>query len=227
MDPQFCTKGICGSFIGTLKAIGLIMFIMLCAIPAGGMAGMLQKSASNAANNRDTMLISLGGFSVTIPNSWEKYNQSEAKGLYDTFVEQSQAIYENYSGARDATRSVDMAAFHIDGSASFIMVIMSVPPQTDLIGMLKQQAPDKAAWGVREGYIKKYLGLVPVKNGPLSGFYIKTVGNNDGVELSGGLEHSAKKNSIIQLTLLPPKTWKMEKAVQVLTELMDTVHLVK
>jgi hypothetical protein len=207
-------------------AASLLSPIIINAMPMKMMISATQQSVTDAPLAAKK-LVSLGGFNVLIPAGWTEFSRSDAKMLRDTFDEQSKAIYESYSGASDATRTVDIVAFHIDENATFSMVVMSVPPQANLIRTLKEEAPEKAAWGVREGYIKRYLGLVPVEYGALAGFYTKAVGNSGSIELSGGLEHSARKNTLIQLTLLTPQIWNMDKASQVLTELMRSVKLAK
>ena len=54
-----------------------------------------------------------------------------------------------------------MAAFPIAGdAAAFAIVSFTIPPQSDLVNLLKNQAEEKANWGIQQGYIKKYLGLV-------------------------------------------------------------------
>jgi hypothetical protein len=102
-----------------------------------------------------------------------------------------------------------------------------VPSQADLISLLKGQVREKMDWGVRQGYIRKYLGMVTVNDGQLSGFYTKAMGKSGNVEVSGGLEHKKLKNTIIQLTVLSPKAWDEVKATSSLAAVLKSVVLKK
>lgn len=59
----------------------------------------------------------------------------------------------------------------------------------------------------------------------MSGFYIKNIGRSGNVEVAGGLEHKKLKNTLIQLTLICPKTWDIEKAVKTLKPLLKSADL--
>jgi hypothetical protein len=50
-------------------------------------------------------------------------------------------------------------------------------------------------FGVRQGFIRKYLGMTEVDDAQLTGFYTKMIGQNGGVEVSAGLEHKNLKNT--------------------------------
>jgi hypothetical protein len=121
---------------------------------------------------------------------------------------------------------VDVVGFHVAGSAgSFVLASFTVPKTADLIPLLKSQVEDKMAWGVREGYIRKYLGLVAVDDENFSGFYTKDIGTGGGLELSGALEHKALPSTIIQLLLLCPQDWDEAKATAALSSILDSVVL--
>jgi hypothetical protein len=173
----------------------------------------------------DVQNVSVGAFTVKIPRSSKSFSATDAAQLRRQYVMQSQEIYRQFSGADDPTKTVDVVAFHVNGTGSFVLVAFTVPPTSNLIALLKNQAKDKADWGVREGYIRKYLGLVSVDNKYFSGFYTKAIGRNGGVQISGGLEHKNLKNTIIQLTLLAPGAWPESKATSTLTSILDSVAL--
>ena len=133
---------------------------------------------------------SVGAFTVKVPNDWKAFSANETAQLRQQYIAQSQQMYRKYSGGRaDRAKSVDIAAFHIAGDAgTFAIVSFAIPPQSDLINLLKNQVEDKANWGIQQGYVQKYLGLVPLDDQRFSGFYIKFIGSSGEVEISGGLE---------------------------------------
>jgi hypothetical protein len=121
---------------------------------------------------------------------------------------------------------VGFAAFHIAGDdGAFILVSFAVPPQANLIDLLKSQVKDKMDFGVRQGYIQKYLGLAPVDDEQLSGFYTTAIGKDGNMQVAGGLEHKKLKNTVIQLTLLCPKSWDQVRAQATLTAILKSVSL--
>jgi hypothetical protein len=170
--------------------------------------------------------INLGEFAVTVPTEWATFNVSEAAALRRQYLDQSKQIYQQFNGADDPTKSVDIAAFHIlNDVGSFVIVSFTVPPQSNLIDLLKSQVGDKMNFGVRQGYIRRYLGMTSVNEPQLSGFYTTAIGTSGNVEVSGGLEHKKLKNTVIQLTLLAPKGWDETRATNSLTAILRSVVL--
>lgn len=169
--------------------------------------------------------VTVGAFTAKIPPDWKAFSANEAAQLLRQYMAQSQEIYRQFSGADDKTKTVDVVAFHMNGTGSFVLVSFTVPPTSNLISLLKSQVKDKMAWGLREGYIRKYLGLVSVNDEHFSGFYTKAIGKSGGVEISGGLEHKSLRNTIIQLTLLSPGAWDEAKATSTLSSIIDSVAL--
>jgi hypothetical protein len=183
----------------------------------------LPKSATISSDSRD---ISLGKFTLKVPTEWASFDSSEAASLNQQYAEQRQQIYQQYSGSADDAKTVDIAGFHIRNDAgAFIMVSFSVPEQANLISTLKSQIEQKMDWGVQNGYIRKYLGLVPIDDENFSGFYTKAIGKDGGIEVSGGLEHKKLKNTVIQLTLLCPQDWDEGKATNTLATVLKSLVL--
>ena len=174
----------------------------------------------------DSINFALGAFTVRIPSNWSSLKHGEIFTLREQYQAQSKQIYEQYSQQKDPTKPVDIAAFHIlDDGGTFIIVSFAVPPQSNLIALLKSQITDKMDWGVREGYIRKYLGVVEVESEQFSGFYTKAIGNTGEIEISGGLKHKKLKDTIIQLTLLCPTNWDETQATNTINTLLNSVML--
>ena len=216
------------SYITTVCAMSALLAIL----PASALFGQDDKNntptatSASAGPNEDSLNIIVGAFTVKVPTDWTSFNASEATDLRRQYMAQSKEIYRQFSGSDDPSKSVDVAAFHISNDpGSFVIVSFTVPPQSNLITLLKSQVEDKMAWGVREGYIRKYLGLVPIDDEQFSGFYTKAIGNSGGLEVSGGVEHKKLKNTIIQLTLLCPKAWDEVKAENTLSSILKSVML--
>jgi hypothetical protein len=91
--------------------------------------------------------------------------------------------------------------------------------------LLKNQAEDKAKFGIEQGYVKKYLGLESLDNRQFTGFYVKFIGINGEIQISGGLEYKMSKNTLVQLTLLCPLDWDEGKAVDTLNSILESVQL--
>jgi hypothetical protein len=172
--------------------------------------------------------VKVGAFTVKVPTEWSSFSPGDAAALQQQFQAQSEQIYRQYAGKDDPTRSVDIAAFHLAGEdGSFIVVSLTIPPQGNLMDVLKNEAKDKMDWGVQQGYIRKYLGLVPIDNEQFSGFYVRNIGKDGDYEVSGGLEHKKLKNTLIQLTLLCPQSWDQDKADKTLQSLLSSLTLAK
>lgn len=171
--------------------------------------------------------VTVGAFTLKLPNDWRSFNASESDQLRRQYMSQSEEMYRQYSaGAPDPAKSVHIAAFHITSDAgTFAIVSFTIPPQSDLINLLKNQAEEKAKWGIQQGYIKKYLGIVSLDDKHYSGFYVKFIGTDGGVQVSGALAHKKLQNTLVQLTLLSPKAWDELKATNTLTSILETVKL--
>jgi hypothetical protein len=211
----------------TMMRIVSLAIVSLLSINCKGneIKSIKEKSSCDSVVN-DSIKITLGAFILQVPLAWTRFSQSEISTLKSQYQEQSKQIYLQYSGSDDNTKTVDIVAFHIfNNVGTFAIVSFSIPPQSDLIALLKSQIADKMEWGVREGYIRKYLGLVEIDNEHFSGFYTKAIGKTGEIEISGGLEHKKLKNTIIQLTLLCPKGWDATKATNTITALLKTVRI--
>jgi hypothetical protein len=189
-------------------------------------ASPLFAQAGKANTHPDARDVTVGAFTIKVPSDWRSFSASESDQFRRQFIAQSEEIYRQYSGAPDPAKSVDIAAFHIAGNAgTFVIVSFTIPPQSDLVNLLKNQAEEKAKWGIQQGYIQKYLGLVPLDDTQFSGFYVKFIGKSGEVQISGGLEHKKLKDTLVQLTLLCPKTWDELKATNTLTSVLESVKL--
>ena len=82
-------------------------------------------------------------------------------------------------------------------------------------------------WGIQQGYIQKYLGLVPLDNKQFSGFYVKCIGRKGQMSINGCLEHKKLRNRLVQLSLSCPKAWNELKATNTLTRVLESVKLRK
>jgi hypothetical protein len=172
--------------------------------------------------------VKVGAFTVKVPAEWSGFSPGDAAALQQQFQTQSEQIYRQYAGKDDPASSVDIAAFHLAGEdGAFIVVSLTVPPQANLMNVLKSQAKDKADWGVQQGIIRKYLGLVPIDNEQFSGFYVRNIGKDGDYEVSGGLENKKLRNTLIQLTLLCPQSWDQDKADKTLQSLLSSLTLAK
>lgn len=184
--------------------------------------------ATKLGQEAGTMIknVRLGAFTVNVPSEWAEFAPNEAASLQRQYMAQTQQIYKQYSGSEDSAKSVDIAGFHIGNDAgAFMLVSFTVPEQVDIISLLKNQVDQKMDWGVRGGYIRKYLGLVPIDNDNFSGFYTKAIGKDGGIEVSGGLEYKKLKNTVIQLTLLCPQAWDQARATNTLTTVLKSLTL--
>ena len=199
--------------------------IITIALMAGiGMSVQAQVAAPSPAKASES--VTVGDFSITVPTDWKRFTAREAASFERQYQQQSREIYQHFAGSDDPTKSVRVAAYHTPGTnGSFVIVAMSLPPQANLMPMLKEQVEPKMQYGIQQGFIKKYLGMVSVDRAPLTGFYTKAIGRSGNVEVSGGLEHSKKKNTIVQLTLLAPNEWKEDAAVAALETVLASVKL--
>jgi hypothetical protein len=170
--------------------------------------------------------VTVGVFEIKVPSEWTRFSLSESGQLRRQYAEQSRQIYQQFNGTDDPSKSVDIAAFHIlRGSGSFVMISFSVPPQSNLIELLKSQVGDKMEFGVRQGYIRRYLGMTAVNDAQMTGFYTRAIGTSGNLEVSGGLEHKKLKSSVIQLTLLAPQSWDEARATNSLAAVLSSVVL--
>jgi len=202
------------------------MVIVVCLAIYGFAFVLSQPVMAQKATSTETRKVSVGSFLIDIPLEWTEFTTSETAELRNQYLEQSKQIYQYYSGTDDPTKSVNIAAFNIfSGKGSFIIVCLSIPPQSNLIQMLKDQVGDKMNYGIQQGFIQKYIGLVSVDKALFAGFYTKAIGRSGNLELSGGLEHRDMKNTIIQLTFLAPKGWDEEESTTALEAVLKSVKL--
>jgi len=193
-----------------------------------------QNNKTNAAVESSTSVgiavdiknVKVGPFRVNVPTEWTSFSSGELTTLHSNYMEQSKRLYQQYSASPDPTKAVDIAAFHIlNGDGVFFMVSLTVPPQSDLISLLKSQVGEKMDWDIREGHIRKYLGVVSVDDELFSGFYTKAIGKNGEIQVSGGLEHKKLKNTVLQLSVFGPKGWDESKATNTLAIIVKSVGL--
>jgi len=208
------------------------MSALLAILPESALLGQDDKTNTSPSTfasttqKTDTRNVTVGAFTVKLPNDWQSYNANDTAILRSQFIAKSEAIYQQYTGSDDLTKVVDVVAFNMPNDAgSFLFFSFTVPPQLDLINILKSEAAEKGAWGVREGYIRKYLGLVPVDDERFSGFYIKVINKNGSLGISGGLEHKKLKNTLIQLSMSCSTAWDEAKAINTFLSVLKSMKL--
>jgi hypothetical protein len=194
----------------------------------GLVVGIVYNAESSEKTQKPGKKITVGDFSLSVPTDWKNFSSGESDSLRRQFLAQQKEIFKQFDGSDIPSKTLNVAAFHLSGNAgSFVVVISSIPPQSNLIKTLRNEVDEKMSWGVREGFIRKYLGVVSVDNEKVSGFYTKAIGKEGNVQVSGGLEPKNKKNTIIQLTLLCPKNWNEAKATSTLSSILESVNLGK
>lgn len=202
----------------------LIAFAIVALSAAMNMSVLAQVNSTDTA--QATEHVNVGSFLIYVPIEWKIFSDQDVATFERQYRLQSSDIYQHFAGRDDPSKSVHVAAYHTPGkNGSFVIVSMSLPAQADLIPMLIQQIEQKMQYGIQQGFIKKYLGMASIDRPPLSGFYTKAIGMRGNVEVSGGLEHSNKRNTIIQLTLLAPNDWNEETAVSVMEKVLASVIL--
>lgn len=199
--------------------------IVTIALTAGiNLSAQAQKAVSASATGSAS--VTVGDFSITIPAEWKKFTTREAAIFARQYQQQSREIYKNFAGTDDPTKLVRVAAYHTPGkNGSFVIVVMSLPPQANLMPTLREQIEPKMRYGIQQGFIKKYIGMVAVDRAPLSGFYTKAIGRSGNIQVAGGVEHSMKKHTIVQLTLLAPVEWAEDAAVAALEKVLASLKL--
>jgi hypothetical protein len=169
----------------------------------------------------------VGSYSFNIPGNWKRFRAEELVQFRREYVAQSDEIYKQYSGNADnAGKSVEVDAFSIDDSTSAcVLAVLSIPPQSNLITTLKSQVKEKAEWGVREGYIQKYLGLVSIDDSDKSGFCIKCIGKDGNLVITAGLSYTKRSNELVQMTLTCPGSWDEAMGLKTINALITSVSL--
>jgi hypothetical protein len=189
-------------------------------------ADALAQGSGSPPAEPSTALTGVGAFSLRVPPEWTRFNAPELAALRSRFEEESAGIYRKFANAPDPTKAVDVRAFRLpNDEGSFVTVSYALPDRTDVIESLKGEAKEKMAFGIREGYIRKFIGLEPFDGPPFSGFYVVAIGNDGAVQISGGLQHRQYNDSLLQLTLLCPRSWDDARAVSTMSGLLRTVQL--
>lgn len=200
------------------------IFVIAITLAAGS---CMPTWAEEKASSSPTPGAVVGDFSISVPKDWTSFKAQEAANFEQQYQQQSRDIYQHFAGKDDPTKSVRVTAFHTPGkNGIFVIVVMSLPAQANLIPMLKEQIQPKMQYGIQQGIISKYIGIVPVRKDQLTGFYTKAIGRNGNIQVSGGLEHSRKKSTIVQLTLLAPDGWSEDTAVSALDKILASMKLV-
>jgi hypothetical protein len=196
--------------------------------PVSATTGQEQKPDTAAVPMKEgSREVAVGAFTVAVPSEWRYFTPYETTALRQQFTAQAEQIYQQYTtGGKFPAQSLEIAALHITGNdGALILTCFRIPPQPALFTALREQAKDKAQWGIQHGYIRKYLGLVPLEDDNISGFYVTTIGKGGNVEVTGGLEHKRLKNTLIQISLLCPEAWDQNRATTSLTALIRSLVL--
>jgi hypothetical protein len=163
-------------------------------------------SKTSAINSK---IVTVGAFSINVPTDWTICTSGEAASLRLVYLEQGRQMFQQFDNTSEVIiKSFDLAAFHILGDKGEICIVsFTVPPRAGRIPLLENQVGAKMDWCVREGKKRKYLGMVKVMLGQLSGFYTKAIGKSGYLEVTGTFEYKNHNNTILQLILIPPKSW--------------------
>lgn len=217
----------------TIIAFSTMLNVSACFNGQKKIAKDTQENQDNNSNTiaSDSINTTVGPFSVQVPTVWTAFSSSETAQLSSQFWEQANQIYQQQSKeiyqqyTENSAKIVDCVAFRIAGEGTFVLSSIQLPPQVDLIPLLKSQIKEKLNFGVSNGYISKNLGMVSINDEQFSGFYAKALGNSGNIQVSGALEHKNLKNTVIQLTLLSPKAWDEAITTECLVAIMKSVEL--
>ena len=149
--------------------------------------------------------IMLGAFTLKIPSEWTPYQGAEKAALTQSVQAQSKEMYLHYSGVADPTSTLELAAYHTLDGGTFVAIVYRIPPQVDLMGDLRKEAPEKAKWGIERGFIRSASPITPVARDGFEGFYLETESSSGSHDFSGGLVESSHKTDLIQVSFVGSK----------------------
>lgn len=188
----------------------------------------IQLVASTTKTSLGAKPITVGDFTFQIPIDWKRFNADESAILRNQFVKQSKEIYRDYYDAEDPTDTVKVMGFYISGKAgNFVLNTMIVPPHSDSMKDLQSQIEDKMKWGIKEGFIRKYLGESAFNFEHVSGFYVKSIDPKGNLLVGGFLKHKEKDRPLFQLTLSCLKTWDEKRATNILIDILKSFDLIR
>ncbi len=151
----------------TMKIKSIAIAIATIAL-AGAMHLSVLAQDKSTDSVKTTESVNVGSFSVDVPTDWKKFTAQESAIFERQYRQQSRDIYEHFAGGDDPSKSVHVAAYHTPGNnGSFVIVSMSLPAQADLMPMLKEQIEPKMKYGIQQGFIKKYLGIIKKEHNTL------------------------------------------------------------
>lgn len=177
----------------------------------------------NKAAGDGLQTITFGAFTAELPSTWSTLGHDDMATLSEQFQAQSKEIYQRYNhGVADQSRKIDIAAYSTPEGATFVGLVLVVPPGADLMGDLKQEAGQKAKWGIEQGFIKWASEVHPVAQGGFDGFFIEVVNARGTHDFTGGLVHSSRKAEVSSIMLLGTQGGD---AIQVFENVLASVRL--
>ncbi|MGE0283903.1 MAG: hypothetical protein AB7P20_25260 [Rhizobiaceae bacterium] len=178
------------------------------------------ESAPEATRNT-----TIGIFTLGIPSGWIQFKENELTAFRRDYEAQSEAIYRQYSKSTNSNRLIDLKAFHLpSNSGIFVVVSSTIPSHLNLIGQLRSEAEQKGAWGIRQGYIKNYLGTDSIRNNDDEGFYVKSILNDGRSMISVGMQRKSLKNQLIQATILCQKSWSVQECSDAMINIINSIQ---
>ena len=119
---------------------------------------------------------------------------------------QGKQIYEKYNhGASYPASKVDLVAYQDADGSFFLGVVWAIPPQAALMDDLKREVPQKAQWGIQQGYIRRASPVQSIARDGFDGFCFHMENSKGTHDYVGGLTHFSRKGEVIQISMLGVK----------------------
>jgi ankyrin repeat protein len=160
--------------------------------------------AATAQSGSDSIEIAI--FKLSVPKGWTSWPARDLDSLRESYESNVPAIYQRYNQATLPANIATVQAFKSpDGQRSLVVILMQLPPIDGLFDQLRNEAADKAKWGIQQGYITHASKPTTIKKVGFDGFVLTVSQSDQSCTSLAGLMHDHHPGQMLSLQLMASK----------------------
>jgi hypothetical protein len=201
--------------------------------------GQIEKTPGNVAVVPVTQNTSETGRSATrkidlesvrfdVPKDWEDWPAAQQGALLKSYESSVHEIYRRYNQTALPANIVTLKALKSpNGQLNLIVVLMQLPHTDGLFAQLRDEAADKAKWGIQQGFITHASRTSPIDKLGFEGFYLTVSQADQSCVALAGLMHNQHLGQMLNLQLMASKDshWTEAQAEKHLAEIVESLTI--
>jgi len=195
------------------KLLGIMVFVIIVLLTIGFVVYMGNKDSAQTTLEQPkshpvipkglTQDIDIGIYTLKVPIEWKRWPDNEFAPIRKSVEAKMREIYQQYNNATMPVSDVAVAALRSpDKQINLILMSMQMPYKEGLFSQLREEAADKAKWGIQQGFIAHASTIMQINKPDFEGFYITVSQADNSLTGSAGMMHKNHQGQMLNIQLM-------------------------